>query len=307
MVTNKEAIENSVRHCYSTWGSRYYADYYESNTAYPPVHTTIVRDLLQRHGATTVIDAGCGPASMLRDLELPGLRRFGFDLTPEMIAEARRVLGQQGVPASHIWEGSVLDRTAFRVPSDGPGAGFDAALCFGVLPHIPASSDLTVLENLVSAIRPGGVVACEARNELFSLFTLNRYSRDFFRRQLIREDELKARTESSAEIAALEEAFTQLDQRFRMDLPPVRKGYEGEPGYDEILSRTHNPFELQAVAAQAGLVDVKVLFYHYHIIPPMLESLVPALFRRESLAIENPEDWRGYFMASAFIVTGRKP
>jgi len=34
---------------------------------------------------------------------------------------------------------------------------------------------------------------------------------------------------------------------------------------------------------------------------------VPGLFLRESLAIEDPTDWRGHFMASAFIVTGRKP
>ena len=303
----KESIEKSIRRCYSTWGERYYSDYYESDGAYPPVHTALVRDLLQQHGAQTVLDAGCGPASMLRDLDLPGMRRFGFDLTPEMVVEARRVLGLQGVPPSHIWEGSVLDATAFRNPGDAPHGGFDAALCFGVLPHIPADSDSTVLAHLVAAVRPGGIIACEARNELFSLFTLNRYSRELFRSRLIREDDLKSRIQDSSEVAALEEALTKLDERFRMDLPPVRKGYEDEPGYDEVLSRTHNPFVLRAAAEEAGLIDVTVLFYHYHILPPMLERLVPGLFRRESLAIEDPTDWRGHFMASAFVVTGRRP
>lgn len=304
---NKETIEQSIRHCYSTWGERYYADYYESDGAYPPIHTALIRDLLQEHGSKTVLDAGCGPASMLRDLDLPELQRFGFDLTPEMAIEARRVLGLQGVPSNHVWEGSVLDAAAYKGSDNVPREGFDAALCFGVLPHIPADSDSIVLTNLVGSIRSGGFVACEARNELFSLFTLNRYSHDLFRSQLIREGDLKAKTRDSTELVALEEALTQLDQHFRMDLPPVRKGYEDEPGYDEVLSRTHNPFVLRAAAEKAGLVDVAVLFYHYHILPPMLENILPDLYRRESLANEDPTDWRGHFMASAFIVTGRKP
>lgn len=306
MSKDRDAIEKSVTRCYSTWGTRYYADYYENDTAYPPVHTRLVRELLERHGAASLLDAGCGPASMLRDLDLPGLQRFGFDLTEEMLAEAQRILALQGVPLSHLWQGSVLDRSAFKAPGNGPRDGFDAAICFGVLPHVPADADLTVLTHLAGAVRSGGIVACEARNELFSLFTLNRYSRDLFRSRLIREQDLKRRAQDPQEATALAEALAQLDERFRMDLPPVRTGHEDEPGYDEVLSRTHNPFLLRAVAEQAGLIDIDVLFYHYHILPPMLERQLPDLFRRESLAIEDPADWRGHFMASAFVVTGRR-
>jgi hypothetical protein len=56
--------------------------------------------------------------------------------------------------------------------------------------------------------------------------------------------------------------------------------------------------------AAVGFRDVRVLFYHYHCLPPLCERSAPDLFRRRSLAMENPEDWRGYFMASAFVVTG---
>lgn len=302
----RENVERAVRRCYSTWGERYYRDYYEGAGAYPPVHTGIVRDLLQRQGSKSVLDAGCGPASMLRDLELPNLARYGFDLTPEMTAEARRVLAGQGVPTSHVWEGSVLDAHAFKAPDPAVPSQFDAAICFGVIPHIPESADLAVLTNLTAAVRPGGLVACEARNMLFALFTLNRYGRELFKQQLIREDELMTRTRDAAEREQLAVALSGLDRHFRLDLPPVRKGYEDEPGYDEVLSRTHNPFALRALAEQAGLRDVQLLFYHYHALPPMLADAQPELFRRESLAMEDPLDWRGYFMASAFIVTGTK-
>lgn len=98
----------------------------------------------------------------------------------------------------------------------------------------------------------------------------------------------------------------ELDDRFRLDLPPLRRGTQQKPGYDEILSRTHNPFVLREQMAAAGFRDVKVLFYHFHALPPMLERLLPETFRAQSMAMENPHDWRGYFMASAFLLSGQR-
>lgn len=294
--------DDRVKSCYSTWSGTYYDEYYKSNTAYPPVHADIVRQWLKREKAHSVLDAGCGPASMLRDLAAPRRELFGFDLTPEMVEEARRVLGAVGVPPKNVWEGSVTEPKAYRKRK----SGYDAAICFGVLPHIRAQDDLVVLRNLARAVRPGGTVLVEARNELFALFTLNRYSSALFRERLLDMAALRSQA-APEEKEGLERALGLLDERFRMDLPPVRKGKSDEPGYDEVLSRTHNPFELRAAARRAGLQDVEVLFYHYHCLPPIAESLAPRLFRRASLAMEDPRDWRGHFMASAFIVAGRRP
>lgn len=295
-------VEAAVRNCYSTWSEDYYRDYYQSATAYPPVHTEIVRKRLADAGVRSLLDAGCGPASMLRDLDGLGIERHGFDLTPEMVEEARRVLATQGVPRENIWQGSVLDEKAFAAHS---GRRYDAAICFGVFPHIPAAADEAVLANLANSVRDGGLVMVEARNQLFALFTLNRYSHDFFIKSLIDLDQLRAQA-GADEQARLEEAVRMLGDRFRLDLPPVRKGKADGPGYDEVLSRTHNPFELRAAAERAGLRDVSILFYHYHCMPPMAEALVPGLFRRASLALEDPSDWRGHFMASAFILAGHR-
>jgi 2-polyprenyl-3-methyl-5-hydroxy-6-metoxy-1,4-benzoquinol methylase len=294
--------EETVKSCYATWAESYFADYYANAAAYPPVHRKIVRDLLAGLGSGSLLDAGCGPASMLRGIADLGLDLYGFDLTPEMVVEARRVMAEHGLPANRIWEGSVADPGAFRAP-DGPTA-FDAAICLGVLPHVPAALDEAVIANLREAVRPGGLVAIEARNQLFALFTLNRYSHDFFLRELIGEPALRAR--AGAEAASLDAALGEMAQRFRTDLPPRRTGKAGEPGYDEVLSRTHNPLVLKERFAAAGFREVQLLFYHFHCLPPMLEPALPALFRRESLAMEDPHDWRGHFMASAFILAGRR-
>jgi hypothetical protein len=146
------------------------------------------------------------------------------------------------------------------------------------------------------------LVVVEARNQLFALFTLNRYSYDLFAKDLIGEP----KSPQAPDDAALQDALAELRTHFRMDLPPIRKGKEGEPGYDEVLSRAHNPLILSRAFTSAGFTNVRTLFYHFHCFPPMLQSRFPEFFREESLAREEPDDWRGYFMASAFLIAGER-
>lgn len=298
-------VEAQVRACYSTWSGRYYDEYYGPEAVYPPVHRALIRGVLQEHHPLTVLDAGCGPASFLRGITDLDADLYGFDLTPQMIAEARRVLEPHGVPSRRLWEGSVLDPSAFDCPGE-PQKGFGAVVCGGVLPHIPVAADEVVIGNLHDAVAPGGVVVIEARNQLFGLFTMNRYSHELFRDRLVDAEALRAQARPE-ERAGLEQALDGLEAMFRTDLPPVRAGYEDEPGYDEVLSRTHNPLVLAETMRSAGFVGVRTLYYHYHPLPPMLEAHAPDLFRRAALAMEDPEDWRGLVMASAFLLVGIRP
>lgn len=296
--------ETSVRACYSTWSESYYTDYYGPQAPYPPVHLDLLKRILREAKVRSVLDAGCGPASILRHLVDEKLDVYGFDLAPEMVAEARRVLAPHGVPPERIWEGSVLSPEASRPPGGKRGKRFDAAICIGVLPHVPEEADVQVIRNLRDAVGKNGLVVVEARNMFFALFTLNRYSHRFFLGELIRDERLVRR--AGGDEPKVRAALETLTKHFRLDLPPVRRGKAGEPGYDEVLSRTHNPLVLKAQFAGAGFTDVQLLFYHYHCLPPMFEAEMPELFRRESLHMEDPEDWRGYFMASAFMLAGRR-
>lgn len=300
MNDKRTAVEAAVQSCYSTWGQTYYQDYYGAGAPYPPVHVDLLRAIVLGSGARTLLDAGCGPASFLRHMTRDGLDLYGFDLTSEMVDEAKRVLNAESIDPHHVWQGSVLAPTDFFPP--GMPSAYDAAVCIGVLPHIPDEHDETVFANMRAVVRPGGLVAVEARNRLFSLFTQNRPSYDFIRNDLIRADDLMAR--SGAAAAGIEAALESLKGHFRMDLPPVRRGKAGEPGYDEVLSRTHNPFILRAQFERAGFRNVRVLFYHYHALPPMLAEAAGPAFRAASIGMEDPADWRGYFMASAFVLAG---
>jgi SAM-dependent methyltransferase len=297
----RSRTEAAVKACYSTWAGSYHADYYADAGAYPPVHLDIIRKLLRDSGARNVVDAGCGPASMLRDLTNLGLDLYGFDLTPEMVSAAREVMASVRVPADHLWEGSVAERSDFCKAGVTPDS-FDAAICIGVFPHLPESIETDAIANLRAAVKPGGLVAIEARNQLFGLFSLNRYSYDLFVTELMRVPELR---EAGFATDALNTVTELMKAHFRMDLPPVRAGKTGEPGYDQV-SRTHNPFTLRQKFEAAGFRDAQVFFYHYHCLPPMFEQSMPAEYRRLSVAMEDPFDWRGHFMASAFILAGTR-
>jgi SAM-dependent methyltransferase len=297
--------EARVRACYSTWSARYYDEYYGEAAPHPPAHRDLLRGLLAAHGVRTVLDAGCGPASFLRDATDLGADLFGFDLTPEMVAEARRVMGPLGVPPGRLWEGSVLDPHAFRCPAE-PGVRFDAAVCVGVLPHVPADEDDGVVARLRDAVVPGGLVVVQARNALFGLFTLNRPSHELFRDVLIDADGLRAAA-APGELPGLERALAGLEAAFRTDLPPVRRGHGHEPGYDEVLSRAHNPLLVAEAFGRAGLRGVRTHWYHFHALPPLVAGEAPELARRASEAMEDPGDWRGLVMASAFLVSGVAP
>lgn len=301
---SRRKIEDAVKSCYATWGSTYYDEYYGSKAAYPPVHRDLLRSLLVEAGVRNVLDAGCGSASFLRELAGLDMELFGFDLTPEMVSEGRRVFAGLGLLAENLWEGSVLDPGAFRPPHGKSKKTFDAAICIGVLPHIPESADSEVIDNLRDSVRKGGLVIIEARNQLFSLFTLNRYSHQFFLNELIRKNDLEKR--AGEKTSVLQGAFDNMEKYFQMDLPPVRKGKADEPGYDEVLSRTHNPLTMKQQFIDSGFKEVRLLFYHYHCLPPMFEARSPEFFRRESLAMEDPTDWRGHFMASAFLLAGKR-
>lgn len=296
-------LEQAVAACYATWASSYFDQYYGDHAPYPPVHAEQILKMLEQGGVTTLLDAGCGPASFLQYLGHRPIAWHGFDLTPEMVAAGRRVADALGRTEAQIWIGSVLDDAAFTPP--GAPVRFDGAVLVGVLPHLPAAAETAVLQRLARAVEPGGLLIAEARNALFGLFTLNRPSFELFLDRLIDWPALIAQA-NPAEQATLTGLREALAARFRIDLPPIRPSQAGEPGYDEILSRTHVPFELAEAARHAGWTEVELRYVHFHALPPMFERLLPELFRTASLNRERPDDWRGLIMASSFLIVGRR-
>ena len=246
-------------------------------------------------GIKRVIEVGVGEGTPIATLARAGIDVWGFDISPEMVDRSKARMHESGMDAAHIFWADVQDPTTYgHVFQHG---AFDGLMAMGVMPHV--ENDDMVLENMAALVRPGGSVFIEFRNSLFSLFTFNRYTVEFILNDLLR-------GVSPAVKAVVEQ---DLKSRLRMDMPPVRNTIEGSnaPGYDAILSKFHNPFEVVDLFERHGFENARLLWYHYHPAMPYLQGALPQLFREEAIRLEHESSgWRGLFLCSAFVVEAVK-
>jgi hypothetical protein len=142
-----------------------------------------------------------------------------------------------------------------------------------------------------------GLVLIEFRNDLFAAYTLNKYSLDFFLNRVI--------DLSSLPDYIAEELINFYSERLKVDKPDRKE--KGKISYTDILAKFHNPLNIEdELFRPTEFSIVKIHFYHYHALPPIFENKYPKLFRELSLKMEKPNDWRGYLMASAYVVEARR-
>lgn len=102
--------------------------------------------LLHEAGGTHVLDAGCGTGRMARHLTDRGCTVVGVDLSPGMLAMARR-----DHPDLDVREGSLLS-----LPVED--AAVDGVLLWYSLIHLTDDELPAALAEVVRVVRPGGLV-----------------------------------------------------------------------------------------------------------------------------------------------------
>ena len=252
-----------------------------------------------------VIEVGVGEGTPLVTLSKAGMEVCGFDLSHKMVEKAKTNFAENGLPPNNIIYGDIQDPITYT-PLLQAGQ-FDALLAMGVLPHV--RNEEFVHKNMKNLVKPNGRVFIEFRNKLFSLFTFNRYTYEF-----IMEDLLDGVSPQLKNIVG-----KNLKDRLEMNLPTPRMTGEsanlsesskvGEViGYDAILSKFHNPFEMLDLFDKIGFKESKLHWYHYHPAMPNLSNEDPHLFRDEALKLEhNNSSWKGMFLCSAFVIEAVNP
>ena len=284
---------------YNAVADKYFQQYQKENLRsleYYPANYFRLQLLVQRIARAqlkSVYEVGVGEGTPLAAMAAMGLRVAGCDIADTMVQCARENFKKHGLVPDLIQWGDVEDATTLGGQlKDGQ---FDAVVAAGVLPHV--RNDALALNNIGMLVRPGGRVFIEFRNKLFSLFTFNRYTKEF-----LLDDLLSGVPKAVKDVVAKE-----LDKRLATDLPPVREKTEGgAPGYDKILSKFHNPFELLEVFEKLGYREARIHWYHYHPAPPMLETSLGGAFREAAFALEHDSSWRGWFLASAGVIEAIK-
>lgn len=255
----------------------------------------LVRQLLAQHKPRKVLDVGCGTAVPMINILKDGFDVRGFDFSPGMIAEAKKKLRENGFSEDLA---NVDDLLSPGLVDRHGKESYDAVVANGILPYIAARDEPH--DALAALVKPGGLYVSAYSNALFDLTTFNRFTLDFHKKHFLDRLDLDnaTRTELSAALAAL---VTNPEQP--RSIPQGAR--------DDIFVRGDVPFEVSADLAKRGLRQIDILFYKFHAFAPLLKGASPALreaFMRNSRAyeIEAARDWRGYFLASTFIIVCRK-
>ena len=277
-----------------------YADQYDeekswTNEEYPAnfFRLKLVRRILADAGITSLYEHGVGDATPLVTLAGDGIRVAGNDVSPEMVKFARANMTKHGLDPEAINLLDVQSHEAIDVECKRAGS-FDAVMALGVIPHV--EDDKWFVESMDKFLDPGGRLLLQFRNSMFSMFTFNRLTKEFVM------DELLPKVPKSIR----EIVSTDLDQRLAVDKPPKRTRPTGD-GYDEILSKFHNPFELSEIVKSFGYRDLQFHWYNYHPAYPMLAgSIDPKLYRQAQMDLEGDTSWRGMFLCSAGLIKAVK-
>lgn len=107
---------------------------------------TLFADGVLAAGGGPVADVGCGPGHITAHLHELGLDAFGVDLSPGMIAVARR-----DHPHLRFEVGSMTNLSL-------PASSLAGLLAWQSLIHIPDEDVPTVLEHFHRSLRPGGLL-----------------------------------------------------------------------------------------------------------------------------------------------------
>ncbi len=300
MSDQKKAVDA----LYDATASRYHELYDTSlhgdvNTRYPANYFRLqmLLNSFVNRGLRRVIEVGVGQGTPLATLGDAGMEVWGFDIAKAMVEKSKETMMQHGMNPDQIFWGDIQDPVTYAHALRG--GRFDGLMAMGVMPHV--DNDIQVLKNMSTLVKPGGSVFIEFRNKLFSLFTFNRHTVEF-----ILEDLLGG---VSGEIR--DAVRKDLESRLRTDMPPVRdtvEGASGVAGYDAILSKFHNPFEVVETFERLGFEEIKLRWYHYHPAMPYLQGDMAEAFRHEAMRMEHdPSHWKGYFLCSAFVVEAVNP
>ena len=284
---------NSVKKYYDqdTQIQNYFKMYEKGFETYPVnlLRIKIVEKRLKKFNIKSIFDIGCGSCGAMIRLLKDGYTVQGNDFSEKMIDSGKKNLIKAGYNPNLITVGNI------EKPEILPKKKFDAVIALGVFPHL--TNDKKTLRKIHKMLKNKGKVFIQFRNDLFSAFTVNQYSYDFFLNQVIEKKNLSRKI-----LKELEKFYA---KRF-VNTKRIRIG-EGKITYDKILAKFHNPLTVESELFTPTKFSVdKIHFYHYHALPPYFQNKYPKLFNKLSLKMEKENDWRGNLMASVFLVEATK-
>ena len=241
--------------------------------------------LLKKHKPKKIIDAGCGAGMPLIDIKKKGFNIIGYDKAKNMILEAQENLKKNKLSPDLVFYDD------FENPKKIKNNSADCILGMGAF-YYSKNVNKTLL-NQKKKLKKNGRLIFSLRNRLFDIITLNNYTKKFL-------DEIY---ETKSLKKGWKKKYINLTKNFS-DRKKYRFKNIDEAGvYNHI---PHNPITINEEMEKLGLEVNGIYFYHFHALPPVFQNYDEHYYRKISWKIENPLDWRGFFLASSFVVDCKK-
>jgi 2-polyprenyl-3-methyl-5-hydroxy-6-metoxy-1,4-benzoquinol methylase len=259
----------------------------------------------------TVLDLGCGTGHMVTELLGMGYNAAGIDVAENMIAEAKRVFQKaklSGSPDDFFSVGDCLNVTGDK--------RYDMVTSLGLLEYLKGEQSL--FSNLKRVVKPGGYALVECRNQLFNLFSGNRYTtmeaKGGSLRRLIgelAEVERYSPVKNGSIPGIYGEAVREMD-RFLSTVAgdkkwftKQKKRYSSFP--KSMVRQQHTPEAIARVGKRFGFNLEYVVYYHMHPFIPAYEKEFPRIYNKLAFLL-SPIGYTslGAVHGSAFIGVFKK-
>ena len=240
----------------------------------------IFLNLLKKYKPKKIVDAGCGAGMPLIAIKKRGYNIIGYDRAPGMVKEAKNNL------IKNKFSDNLVFKDDFENPKIIKNQSVDCILGMGAFFY--AKNFEKTIKNQKKKLRKNGRIIFSLRNRLFDAVTLNYYTKKFLD-EIYEIKKLKINWKKK-----YEELFKGFSKK---------KDYKTKNIDDEgVYSLVHNPLSISNELNNLGLKCEGLYFYHFHPLPPIFESFDQIYFRKQSWKMENPNDWRGFLLASGFVV-----
>ena len=284
-------MKRSAEEYYDQEAKQYKKMYEPGYEKYPAnlIRLRLIIKRLNENKSKKVLDAGCGSAIPMIKLLKKGFDVRGFDFSKQMVDFGKYELKSAKYSEERVFHADLQKKRTM------PKRKFDAILALGVFPHI--KNERVALRNIRDCLNKNGKTYVEFRNEIFATFSMNKYSADFFLNELIDLKQFPAKIKK--EIISFYSK--------KLSIKPPTKQKDGRISYDEILAKFRNPLTIEEdlFIPEKMKID-KIHFYHFHSMPPIFQKKYPKLFMNTSRKLEKPNNWKGNFLCSAFVVEASK-
>ena len=264
---------------------------YSHDNTMNAVRLKISRDLLKKYTLGNLLDIGCGGGNTTYSFLKDGWDAIGVDFSANMVKEANAFIKSKHGKDNLIRQASATDLSIF------PNASFDVVLCLGVLYYVKDVNK--AYSEIFRVLKPGGIFLCSHQNELFDLFTFNKYTMRFFRNHVF-------------PLVYSEQSKREVDLEFLVKSlitnPEEPKKHNQGSSRDALLTYPENPLTFPSKMKSHGFKVNNVPYYHgFHLMPPLAMKKDPHLkVESEKKQYELRNDWRGLFMAAHFLFEMQK-